>query len=264
MENGYWCDTLLERGAKGWKWATEEWHENAETWYLGSSHLRHFMGNIPGANITSISGGGVGHGEFAILKKKAEDRLGKIKRVILLLGGNDYGRREKNEIKITMTREELAAWIDHMASWTLSEIPSAEVRTLDIIPRRSMDGEFVNGIVRLHLDVVRVHPTRHRHISMWRMFAAGTNNLPLATEQLHFLGNEEHEGRPREGNSVVKLRDELFTPDGVHLNNFGQQALLEVLKWQNQEAPNETTTVTVQRISRVRFADFKFEASFKF
>ena len=264
MESGYWCDTLLERGAKGWKWAREEWHEDAETWYLGSSHLKQFMRSLPGANITSISDGGVGHGEFAILKKKAENRLKRITRIILLLGGNDYGRREKNKIKITMTREELAAWMDHMASWILSEIPDVEVRTLDIIPWRSVGGKFANGVRQLHFDVVRVHPTRHRHVSTWKIFTTENKGLSLPNEQSHTLKIEEQKGRSPEGNTVVGLRDEFFAPDGVHLNYLGQQALFEVLKWQNDEAPDEVRSVNVQGILKGNIVNQKFETAFKF
>ena len=189
--------------------------------------------------VTAISGGGVGHAMWVVREKKQKGELEGVKLVVCVVGGNDFGVRSPGGVAVDMSHGELVSHMNLFVSWMLQELPHAEIRILDIIPRDSIGGKFASGIRRWS-SAVKQLDSRHRHIRIWRMFTVEHRGWKWETGKGN-RGTDEAKKEKREAAAPttvnrVELRQGLYGPDRVHLNSAGEKVLFDILSWQLENA----------------------------
>ena len=207
-------------------------------------------------SVTAISGGGCGHGMWVVRDKKKKRMLGRVRVVVLALGGNDFGEKvedgpngEKRPCRVVMGKKEVAEWMGAMVRWMIVELPGVQMRVMDFIPRESQEGKFAFGVRRLNDDVVCIEPGIHRHISTWQLFTAVSRSWRRKAGKGN-RGSKEakkewREKGPPENIHRLELRKGLFGGDGVHLSFEGKKAFADILKWCMKEEPEKSKNLVV-------------------
>ena len=223
--------------------------------------------SLPGVSITSISGGGNGHCLSVVREKKKRNALEKVKVVVLVCGGNDISERGPDGVaKMVMSLKEVFEWMETMVKWLRKEMPAAEIRTADFIPRDSTGGRFTMAARNWSSRVLQVDG-QHRHFSLWRIFV----NEPRSWKLKAGKGNrktapwtEKAEQGPPEDLVRFELRSIFYNCDRVHLSDSGKRVLTEIFKWQLTETPEETKDISTTVIKDGERVPFKCRAFFKF
>ena len=179
----------------------------------------------------------------AVMKKKVDGQIGKIKVVVLIVGGNDFGERASGGgAEVVMTLLELKDHMERLVRWMLDALPGVKVRTFDLIPRQSLNASFICGARNWSSGVKCVEKGRHEHVLCWRVFAME----PRRGERKR-LKKLKTEGVELEERERFELREELYAEDGVHLSFQGKRMLAELLKWQLEECPRRAIEVDIRR-----------------
>ena len=187
---------------------------------------------------TSISGGGVNHLKSVIREKKKRGELpGKVRKIFVVIGGNNFGRRDEENggAKVVMSRKELEEMMTNFIRWILAELPSIVIHTMDILPRKSVKASFISG-VRNWAGAVKCQDTlRHRHLSCLQVFSL---------QKRGYSGKGGKAKQAKEEGRITRfdIRQEMYGNDGVHLSEVGKEVFIRMLSWMKSNDKGEFET----------------------
>ena len=102
------------------------------------------MDDLQQGSVSSIAAGKIGHAKCLIQWKKEDGLLGRLDKIISVIGGNDLELKHDDGTKsITMTLQQLQQMMQEFAQWVRETVPWAKVVTLDLIPRDTPRAKFL-------------------------------------------------------------------------------------------------------------------------
>ena len=205
--------------------------------------------------------------KWVVRKKKEEGALTAVAVVVVAIGGNDLGELDGREQRVVMGIVEFSAWMEDMVVWMLAELPGVELRVMDVIPRHTKGGIFVDAVRRWNLGVKCQEEGRHRHVSTWRMFISESRRWKLQSGKGN-RGNKAEKDKKRRGPlprncERFQLRHGLFH-DSLHLSVEGKEVLISLLKWQLSSSPSSSKDVNISVPVQDELKKYSLSAHFKF
>ena len=171
--------------------------------------------------------------------------MNRIKLVILVIAGNDYGSRGPGGLsEVVVSNVHMINWCGYAVEWMISELPNTVIATMDIIPRLSKNNVFANGVKELSDTTTCVNETYHRHATTWMIFSFEIYSESLETDG-HCECFVEHHERDTKQLKQYGIRRQLFADDGVHLNRRGKKLLAAIITWLKDDSPDRYLRLNV-------------------